>query len=188
MKAVTWQRWISIAAGILALTVAIQPVLASAPNVNAPTLNAPGQPVAGLPSGLPILPSLGEAMQRDLRSGLALNGFDPVAYQVEGRATPGHAEHELLHDGAVWWFASAANLEAFRDAPTVYAPAFAGFDPTGIVAGVAVDTDPRQFAIIGSRLFLFRTSENRRSFVENAAMLRLADGNWNEVSRTIARY
>jgi YHS domain-containing protein len=187
MKAVTWQRWISIAAGILALAVAIQPALASAQVANAPASNPSGQPVPGLPSGLPALPSLGETMQRDLGSGLALNGFDPVAYQADGRATPGQAEHELVHDGAVWRFASEANLEAFRDAPAIYAPAFAGFDPTGVVAGVAVDTDPRLFAIIGSRLFLFRTAENRRSFVENAALLRLANDNWNEVARTIAR-
>lgn len=172
MKAAAWQRSISIGASILALAAAHQPVLAS---------------TAGLPAGLPALPSLGETMQRDLRSGLALNGFDPVAYRAEGRATPGQADYELVHEGAVWRFASAANREAFRDAPAVYEPAFAGFDPTGVAAGVAVDTDPRLFAIVGTRLFLFRTPENRRSFVENAALQVRAEGNWAEVYRVIAR-
>ena len=172
MKAATWRGWISTAARILALSLVIQPALAS---------------TTSLPAGLPALPSVGETMQRDLRSGLALNGFDPVAYRTEGRATPGQADYELVHDGAVWRFASAANREAFRDAPEIYEPAFAGFDPTGVAEGIAVDTDPYQFAVIGTRLFLFRTPENRRSFIENAALLLRAKDNWDEVSRVIAR-
>lgn len=172
MKAATWQRRISTAASVLILAMAVQPVLARP---------------AALPAGLPELPSLGETMQRNLRSGLALNGFDPVAYRLEGRATPGWARYELVHDGAVWRFASAANREAFRDAPAVYEPAFAGFDPTGVAEGLAVDTDPRQFAVVGARLFLFRTPENRRSFLGNAALLRRAESNWAQVYRVIAR-
>ncbi len=172
MKAVKWQRWISIAVGGVALMLAIQPVLA--------------QPAA-LPSGLPELPVLGETMLRDARSGLALRGYDPVAYQAEGRAVPGRAEHELLHDGVVWRFATAGNLAAFRDAPEVYEPAFAGFDPSALAEGRAVETDPHRFAILGSRLFLFRTDENRQRFVKESALHHLAEANWPAVSRLIAR-
>jgi hypothetical protein len=141
----------------------------------------------GLPAGLPELPSLNEAMQPDAHSGLALRGYDPVAYRLEKRAVAGHPAYEIVHQGTVWRFVSAANREAFRDAPAVYAPAFAGFDASAVARGRAVDTDPRQFAIIGSRLFLFRTPENRRSFVEDAALLKMADGNWSSVSQSIAR-
>ena len=178
MKAVTWQRWISIAVGALALAVAIQPVFAAKP---APSANP------GLPYGLPDLPALGEIMQRDLRSGLALNGYDPVAYQSDARATPGRAEYELIHRGTVWRFASAANREAFRDAPGVYEPAFAGFDPTGVADGRAVETDPRQFAVIDSRLYLFRTPQARSSFVADASLLRLAQAQWRDVYQVLAR-
>lgn len=172
MKAATWQRLLSTAASLLLLALVVQP--------------SPARPTT-LPAGLPALPSLGETMQRSLRSGVALNGFDPVAYRIEGRATPGLARYELMHGGAVWRFASAANREAFRDAPEIYEPAFAGFDPTGVAEGLAVDTDPRQFAIVGSRLFLFRTPENRRSFIADATLLRRAESNWAQVYRVIAR-
>jgi len=178
MKAVTWQRWISIAAGLLALTLALQPAFAAQPKLG---------PHSGLPSGLPELPYPSELMQSDQRTGLALDGYDPVAYQLLGRATPGRADYELIHRGTVWRFASAANREAFRDAPSVYEPVFSGFDPMGVVDGRAVETDPRQFAVIGSRLFLFRTPEARNSFIGDAALLRTALAQWQGVYETIAR-
>lgn len=178
MKAGTWQRWISIAAGVLALSLAVQPVFAAQPATG---------PSSGLPAGLPELPRLGESMQRNTRSGLALNGFDPVAYQAAGKATPGREAYELVHGGAVWRFASAANREAFRDAPSVYEPAFAGFDPTGVADGRAVESDPRQFAIVASRLYLFRTQEARTRFVGNPALLQSARAQWPSVSENVAR-
>jgi hypothetical protein len=183
MKAATWQRRISLAAGFLALSLSARAVLASAPDTPA------AQPLAdiGLPAGLPALPALGEAMQRDLRTGLALNGFDPVSYQFGGRPVAGRPDYELVLDGIVWRFASAANRAAFKDAPGVYAPAFAGFDPVGVAAGVAVDSDPSRFAVIGSRLFLFRSDENRRHFLQDRALLGMAEARWSAVQRTVAR-
>jgi len=174
MKAATWRGWLPLAAGCLWLAGASLVARAS----------TPGAP--GLPAGLPDLPALGEVMQRDPRTGLAINGFDPVSYRL-GRPVAGLAAHELVQDGIVWRFASQANLEAFRDAPAIYAPAFAGFDPTGVADGAAVDSDPSQFAIIGSRLFLFRTAENRRRFLQNAGLLAQAEDRWNSVLRFVAR-
>ncbi len=172
MKAFKWRRWISIAIGGVALALALQPVLA--------------QPVR-LPAGLPALPGLGEAMQRDLRSGLALRGYDPVAYQSDGRAQAGRADLELVYRGIVWRFATRANREAFRDAPQAYEPAFAGFDPLGVADGRAVESNPQRFAVLDSRLFLFSTEESRRRFIDEVAQHRLAEANWPEVSRLIVR-
>lgn len=172
MKAVTWQRWISIAIGGAALVLALQPAFAGS---------------AALPSGLPALPALGEEMQRDTRSGLALHGYDPVAYQAEGRALAGRPDYELSYRGHIWRFATAANRAAFREAPATYEPAFAGFDPLAVTQGRAVESDPRRFAILGSRLFLFRSEESRSRFLADTALLASAEANWSEVSRQIAR-
>ncbi|PZO04529.1 MAG: hypothetical protein DCF30_00100 [Hyphomicrobiales bacterium] len=142
---------------------------------------------ARLPSGLPELPSMAETMQLDPQAGFALQGYDPVAYRLEKRAVAGSPAYETVHNGAAWRFVSAANRAAFLDAPEVYEPAFAGFDASAVADGRAVDADPRQFAIIGSRLFLFRTQVNRRRFVDDSGLLTLADSQWNDVSRSIAR-
>ena len=182
MKAATRQRWISLAVGMLALSLIVPAAIAS----TAPAVpRRPSMPP--LPAGLPALPSLGEVMQRDLRTGLAINGFDPISYRLGGKPGAGRPEHELIHDGSVWRFASRANLEAFRDAPEIYAPAFAGFDPIGVANGVAVDSDPSLFAIVGSRLFLFRSVENRRRFLQDAGSLALAEHRWRSVFRSVAR-
>lgn len=175
MKAATWRGWLLPAACLLAL-------VAASPVARAST---PGTP--GLPAGLPELPALGEVMQRDLRTGLAINGFDPVSYRL-GKPAAGLPAYELMQGGVVWRFASQANLEAFRDAPEIYAPAFGGFDPTGVADGAAVDSDPSQFTIVGSRLFLFRTAENRRRFLQDAGgLLVQAEDRWISVLRFVAR-
>ena len=142
---------------------------------------------AGLPSGLPELPGLGEVMQRDNRNGLALSGFDPVAYFLDNSAVPGLPGYELIHDGAVWRFASAANRDAFREAPEVYTPRFGGFDAAGVADGRAVDADPHRFAVIGSQLYFFRSDENRRRFLGEAALRAKAWERWPAVATMIAR-
>lgn len=182
MKAPTWRRRVPRASAFIALALLAQSALAAKPGV-AP---APG-PFGTLPGGLPVLPRLGETMQRDLRSGLAIGGYDPVAYQIDHRATPGQPDHELVQAGIVWRFVSAANLAAFQDAPDIYAPAFAGFDPTGVADDRAVETDPRLFAVTGSRLFLFRTPENRSAFLADPALLHRAETQWRAVYAMIAR-
>jgi len=181
MKAATRQRWILLAAGLVSLALTRQLAVASPPQT-VPETAAP----ASFPA-LPDLLSLGEVMQRDLRTGLAINGFDPVSYRLGVRPMAGRAEYELIQDRYVWRFASQANLEAFRDAPQVYTPAFGGFDPTGVANGVAVESDPSQFAVIGSRLYLFRSADNRQRFLQNAELLTQAESRWKAVLRFIAR-
>ena len=173
MKAGTWQRRISTEIGALATSAVMIVALID--------------PVFAYTTRLPELPSVAEIMQRDPEAGLALHGYDPVAYRLEKRAIAGSPAYETAYNGAVWRFVSAANRAAFRDAPEIYEPAFAGFDASAVADGRAVDADPRQFAIIGSRLFLFRTPENRRSFVEDLGRLTMADTQWSDVSRNIAR-
>jgi hypothetical protein len=140
-----------------------------------------------LPPGLPDLPNLGEAMQRDNRTGFALSGFDPVAYFLNDAAVPGLPAYELVHEGTVWRFASAANRDAFREAPQVYTPRFGGFDASGVADGRVVDADPRRFAVIGSRLYFFRSDENRRRFLTEAALQKKAQERWPSVATLVAR-
>lgn len=181
MKAATRQRWVLLAACLSILSPIGRPALASKPAATPGT--ATPVPIPALPD----MPSLGEVMQRDLHTGLAINGFDPVSYRLGAKPLAGRSEYELIQNRFVWRFASQANLEAFRDAPQIYAPAFGGFDPTGVANGVAVESDPSQFAVIGSRLYLFRSADNRKRFLQEAGLLAQAESRWNAVLNSVAR-
>lgn len=91
--------------------------------------------------------------------GLALGGHDAVAYFTESRAVAGLPEHALRWRGAVWRFASAANLAAFERDPTAYAPAFGGYCAAAMSRGIALPADPARFAVIGGRLYLAHDAE-----------------------------
>lgn len=172
MKAAARQLWPALASVIVLFGCAVQP--------------ATGQQRL-LPSGLPKLPQIGEEMLRHIPSGLALRGFDPVAYHLGHGPVAGLPELELVHDGAVWRFATAANRDAFRDAPEIYEPRFAGFDASAVGDGRAVDADPLRFTILEARLYFFRNEESLSRFVSDAALRRSAEANWPAVGRLIAR-
>ncbi len=177
MKAATWRN--AAPGAVFAVFAVLAIALAGSPHA--------GLAQGALPAGLPELPALGEAMQRDLRSGLALGGRDPVAYRTDGAALPGEPEHELAWRGAIWRFRNAANLAAFQDAPALYEPAFAGFDPTGVADGRVIDGDPHHFALAGGRLLLFRTQESRARYLGDPSLHARAIANWDEVKRLFAR-
>ncbi len=149
-------------------------------------MHRPAMATVGMPK-LPALPSAGEQVVIHDQAGIALFGFDPVAYFAEGRAIGGSARHEIIHEGLVWRFASAANRAAFERAPHVYMPAFGGYDPTGVAAGRAVDTRPEHFAIVNERLHLFRTREARQQATGNPELLAVANERWPQVQRLLAR-
>jgi hypothetical protein len=52
-----------------------------------------------------------------LVKGTAVGGYDPVAYFRDGKPVKGSAQFTLIHQGATWRFASAADRDAFRAAP-----------------------------------------------------------------------
>lgn len=75
-------------------------------------------------------------------SGVAIHGYDPVAYFTEGAPTKGSVEHTAVWEGAVWHFATAANRDAFVAAPEKYAPQYGGWCAYGATKGYAAETDP----------------------------------------------
>jgi hypothetical protein len=124
-----------------------------------------------------------EQVVTDRHTGLAINGFDPVAYFVAGKPQEGRGEHEYAYAGAVWRFRNAGNEGAFADDPDLYMPQFGGHDPVGIARGVALPGDPQLWLIVGQRLYLFYTSESRASFAEDPeGAAALATSNWPAVS------
>lgn len=97
-------------------------------------------------------------------TGVAIEGFDPVAYFVDGRAVRGTAEFEANLWGAVWRFRNEGNRASFLAYPEIYGPQFGGYDPADIARGVTIAGNPRFFAIVAQRLYLFSRETNRDAF------------------------
>jgi len=140
-----------------------------------------------LATALPIAAQTTELVVVDRNSGLAILGFDPVAYFTNRAPLLGKGEFEHRHAGAVWQFRNAGNLAAFAADPDVYMPRFGGYDPVGVGRGVAVAGDPRIWMIVGERLYLFQSPENKAAFAADSELaVTAADEGWPVVQRTLA--
>lgn len=115
-------------------------------------------------SGLSAQAATTERIVANRFSGVAIEGFDPVAYFVDGGAEPGTAEFEANLWGAVWRFRNEGNRASFLAHPEIYGPQFGGYDPADIARGVTIAGNPRFFAISAQRLYLFSREANRDAF------------------------
>lgn len=115
-------------------------------------------------SGFPAAAATTERVVVNRFTGVAIEGFDPVAYFVDGRAVRGTAEFEANLWGAVWRFRNEGNRASFLAYPEIYGPQFGGYDPADIARGVTIAGNPRFFAIVAQRLYLFSREANRDAF------------------------
>jgi len=109
-------------------------------------------------------------------SGVAIEGFDPVAYFVTGAAVQGTGEFEANLWGAVWRFRNEGNRASFLAHPEVYGPQFGGYDPADIARGVTIAGNPRFFVISAERLYLFSREDNRDAFAADPERFLYEDG------------
>jgi YHS domain-containing protein len=59
--------------------------------------------------------------------GVAIDGYDVVAYFTLGQPTKGDSDFSYEWEGAEWRFASAEHLETFKADPEKYAPQYGGY-------------------------------------------------------------
>ena len=115
-------------------------------------------------------------------TGLAIDGFDPVAYFADAAPKPGRAGLEFRHAGASWRFSNEGNRAAFVAAPGVYMPRFGGYDPIALARGAAAAGHPMLWSIVGKQLYLFHSAETLAAFKGNPeSAIEAADRHWPEV-------
>ena len=121
-------------------------------------------------------------------SGVAIEGFDPVAYFVDARPVLGLADFEASKAGAVWRFRNEGNRASFVAHPDIYGPRFGGYDPIDLARGVTFASNPRFWLISGQRLYLFGCEENRDAFAaEPERFLREANLRWPALEQDLAQ-
>jgi len=121
-------------------------------------------------------------------TGLAIEGFDPVAYFVDASPERGLEDFEASEAGAVWRFRNEGNRASFVAHPDVYGPQFGGYDPIDLARGVPYAGNPRFWAIAGQRLYLFGREDNRDAFAADPARFaREAHARWPALRQGLAQ-
>ena len=144
--------------------------------------------LAGLSLGVTAHPEAAAAAATTERvvlnrfTGLAIEGFDPVAYFTDARPEVGVEAYEADGQGAVWRFRNEGNRASFLAHPDIYGPQFGGYDPIVTVAG-----NPRFWLVSGQRLYLFGREETREAFATDPSnVLRKATLRWPELEQGLA--
>ncbi len=88
------------------------------------------------------------------RDGLAVKGYDVVAYATDGRPVEGIQAFETTWNGARWRFATAAHRDQFLRAPETYAPQFGGYCAWAVSRNYTADADPQAWSLVEGRLYL----------------------------------
>jgi hypothetical protein len=123
-----------------------------------------------------------ERVITDLHTGLAISGYDPVAYFTDARPIVGRAEFEYRFDGVIWRFDNEGNLAAFAEHSDQYVPRFGGYDAVAIARGVALAGNPAFWDIVGEQLYLFYSAEALESFkADTVAAVAAAEAKWPQV-------
>ena len=119
-------------------------------------------------------------------TGLAIEGYDPVAYFVDARPEIGLQDFEASQAGAVWRFRNEGNRASFVAHPEIYGPQFGGYDPTDVARGVTFAGNPRFWVISGERLYLFGLEAHRDAFAADPdRFLNQAHARWPALQQNL---
>jgi YHS domain-containing protein len=96
------------------------------------------------------------AKQFNIENGLALQGFDPVAYFTQSKAIKGTKQFAATAEGITYYFANAADRDLFTKDPKKYEPQYGGWCAYAMGAtNEKVEIDPETFKVENGKLYLF---------------------------------
>jgi YHS domain-containing protein len=117
-------------------------------------------------------------------TGLAIKGYDPVAYFTEGKPVKGDAQFDFDYRGATYRFASAENRERFIKEPEKYLPQFGGFCAYAVSRNYTADTDPLAWRIVDGKLYLnYNRGAQEKWEQDIPGNIKKGDTNWPALSQ-----
>ena len=119
-------------------------------------------------------------------SGLAIHGYDPVAYFEQGKAIPGNRNITYVWEGTTFAFASEPNRDLFSRSPVSYLPQYGGYCAYAAANNAISDADPTAWQIVAGKLYLNYDNRVQRTWAgELEKNLRLADDNWPRLAQSL---
>lgn len=115
-------------------------------------------------------------------SGVALDGYDPVAFFVDGKPMNGDPEISATYDGAKYFFASKEHRKAFEADPRKYVPQFGGYCAFGVAVGALFPVDINTWQIRDGKLYLNLNPAVLKLFNQDTAgYVAKAEKNWPDL-------
>jgi len=113
------------------------------------------------------------------KAGVAIQGYDPVAFFTDGKPVEGKPEFPARHNGALYYFTSKEHRDLFKADPAKYEPAFGGYCAYGVSRNKLVEIDINAFQIVDGRLLLQYSKGVRDDFNKDTkGNLGKANANW----------
>ena len=111
--------------------------------------------------------------------GVAIKGYDPVAYFTDSKPVEGSSDFTFEWNGAKWRFVNAEHLAAFKAAPEKYAPQYGGYCAWAVSQGYTAGIDPAAWKIVEGKLYLnYSTDVQKKWSGDIPGNIGKADKNW----------
>jgi YHS domain-containing protein len=124
------------------------------------------------------------ASQQFERNGLAIDGYDPIAYFMERKPVKGSPEFRTEFQGATFQFASADHRDRFAADPEKFAPQYGGYCAYGTAKGYKAKIAPEAFTVVQGKLYLnYSEAVQTRWLSDIPGYIQKADANWPEVQK-----
>lgn len=112
-------------------------------------------------------------------TGVAIKGYDPVAYFTESKPTKGDSDFEHEWNGATWRFASGDHRDRFAADPEKYAPRYGGYCAWAVSQNDTAGIDPAAWKIVDGKLYLNYSSKIQAKWAKDIpGNIAAADRNW----------
>jgi hypothetical protein len=113
------------------------------------------------------------------KDGVAIRGYDAVAYFNQNKAIKGSDDYQHSWKGVVWKFSNEENLKLFVADPEKYAPQFGGYCAYAASRNYIYDADPEFWKIVDGRLFLNYNGEAQKLWAEDIpGNIKKGNENW----------
>jgi YHS domain-containing protein len=120
-----------------------------------------------------------QTTQYNNQNGVAIKGYDPVAYFTQNKAVAGMDAYTFDWSGSQWKFSSQSNLDSFKKSPEKYAPQYGGYCAYGCSENYKAPIDPEAFTIINNKLYLNYSMKVKTWWLKDTTTrIKAADAFW----------
>lgn len=111
--------------------------------------------------------------------GVAIQGYDPVAFFTDNKPVKGDPKILAKRDGAIYYFVSKEHKDMFLKDPAKYEPVYGGYCAYGVSRDKLIEIDVDAYQIVDGRLYLQYSKGVREKFnADPKGNQAKAEANW----------